>query len=66
VALTGVVWGKSPVAIIKDLTSNRTYVAKVGQDIGKAKIVEIKQRSIVIRNNDRTSDLLVWSSKPGT
>ncbi len=65
VTLTGVLWGKSPVAIIKDLTSNRTYVAKVGQDIGKAKIVEIKQRSVVIRNNDKTSELQVWSSKTG-
>lgn len=66
VALTGIVWGKSPVAIIKDLTSNRIYLAKVGQDIGVAKIVEIKQRSVVIRDNDKTSELQVWTSKPGT
>jgi len=65
VTLTGVVWGKSPMAIIKDLTSNRTYVAKVGQDIDKIKILEIKQRSVVIMNNDKTSELQVWSAKPG-
>jgi type II secretory pathway component PulC len=66
VALTGVIWGKgSPVAIIKDLNSNRTYVAKVGQELGTAKILEIRQRSVVIRNNDKTSELQVWSSEPG-
>ena len=65
VALTGVVWGKSPVAIIKDLTSNRTYVAKTGQEVGKAKILEIRQRSVMIKRGDETSELQVWSSKPG-
>ena len=67
ISLTGVVWGNNaPVAIIKDLANNRTYVAKVGQEIGSIKIVEIRRRSIIIKNGDKTSELLVWESSPQT
>jgi len=62
-ALTGIIWNKNaPVAIIKDLTNNKTYVAKIGQEIGNAKILEIKQRSVVIRKDDKTSELLLYNS----
>jgi hypothetical protein len=67
ISLTGVVWGNNaPVAIIKDLANNRTYIAKVGQEIGRIKIVEIRRRSIIIKNGDKISELLVWESNPQT
>jgi hypothetical protein len=67
ISLTGVIWGNNaPVAIIRDLTNNRTYVAKVGQEIGSIKIVEIRRRSIIIKNGDKTLELLVWESSPQT
>jgi hypothetical protein len=61
--LTGVIWDEEcPIAIITD-SANNSYLVKTGEEISKAKVLAIRQRSITIESGDRVKELVLWPSK---
>jgi hypothetical protein len=63
IMLTGVIWdAESPIAIITD-SDNNSYIAKIGQEINRVKVLTIRPRSITIERDGKIEDLILWPTK---
>jgi len=63
IMLTGIIWDEeNPVAIIAD-SDNNSYLVRTGEEIRKAKILNIQPRSITIERDGETQELVLWPAK---
>jgi len=59
--LVGVVWSStSPVATLENMITSETYILSPGEKAGPAKLVSVKQTSVILHTPSGISRLKVW------
>ena len=60
IILTGIIWDdEDPIAIVTDSRSD-SHLVRIGEEIGKAKILAIHPGSITIEVNGEKRELMLW------
>ncbi|MFC1716759.1 type II secretion system protein N [Candidatus Poribacteria bacterium] len=60
IVLTGIIWDdENPIAIVADSKSS-SHLVRTGEEISNAKILAIHPRSIIIKSDGKTQELLLW------
>ena len=63
IMLTGIIWNEeNPVAIIAD-SDNNSYLVRTGEEIRKAKVLNIQPGGITIERDGETQELVLWPAK---
>jgi len=56
--LVGIIWGKSPQAMIEDKQENKTLLLNPGDDIGRLKIKQILRDRVILSYEDQEMELM--------